>query len=92
MAKWSTGGSLSGENWITKDTTRQPFNENNLKDLFPNANNVEAPGSTHGIDILANGFKMRGTGGANNVLNATYIYLAIADIAGNDTLPPIYGR
>ena len=92
MAKWATGGSLSSENWITKDITRQTFNENNLKDLFPSSNGAEAAGSTHGIDILADGFKMRGTGGANNVLNATYIYLAIADIAGNETLPPVYGR
>ena len=91
MAKWSSGGSLSGENWITKDTTRQPLNENRT-DLFPSSDGAEATGSTHGIDILADGFKMRGTGGANNVLNATYIYLAIADIAGGGTLPPMYGR
>ena len=91
MAKWATGGSLSGENWITKDTTRQPLNENQT-DLAPSSDGAEATGSTHGIDILADGFKMRGTGGANNVLNATYIYLAMAEIGGNGTLPPIYGR
>ena len=92
LFKWATGGSLSGEGWVVKDTARQSANPNDDADLIPNGSNAEAAGATHGADILSDGFKLRGGGGAVNKSGATYLYMAIADIGGNGTLPPIYGR
>ena len=89
--KWVTGGSLSGEFWIAKDTARQSLNENRA-DIYLSSAGAESTGSTHGVDMLGDGFKLRGGGGANNKSGATYLYLAMADIGGNGTLPPIYGR
>ena len=91
MIKWQTGGSLSSEGFIVKDTTRQTFNENNDADIYASFNTQETAGSTHGIDFLSDGFKLRGGGGAVNKSGATYIYLAMAEIGGGGTLPPIYG-
>ena len=92
MFKWVSGGSLSGEGWLVKDTTRQVLNPNDDADLIPSGTNAEAAGATHGADILADGFKLRGGGGAVNKSGATYLYVAMAEIGGNGTLPPIYGR
>jgi len=92
MFKWVSGGSLSGEGWVIKDTARQTANPNDDADLIPSGTNAEAAGATHGADILSDGFKIRGGGGAVNKSGATYFYMAMADIGGNGTLPPIYGR
>jgi hypothetical protein len=92
LFKWVTGGSLSGEGWVAKDTARQTVNPNDDAELIPSGTNAEAAGATHGADILSNGFKIRGGGGAVNKSGATYLYMAMADIGGNGTLPPIYGR
>ena len=91
MIKWITGGSLSDEGWVIKDTTRQTFNPNDDADIYATFNGTDAAGSTHGVDFLSNGFKVSGGGGAVNKSGATYLYLAMAEIGGNGTLPPIYG-
>ena len=92
MFKWVSGGSLSGEGWVIKDTARQTFNPNDDADIYANTTTAENAGATHGADILSDGFKIRGGGGAVNKLGAKYLYVAMADISGNGTLPPIYGR
>jgi hypothetical protein len=92
LFKWLSGGSLSAEGWVLKDTARQIINPNDDADLVPNGSNAEAAGATHGADILSDGFKIRGGGGAVNKSGAKYLYMAMADIGGNGTLPPIYGR
>jgi hypothetical protein len=43
------------------------------------------------IDILSDGFKLRANDSTINT-GTTYMYICMADIAGNGTLPPIYGR
>ena len=43
------------------------------------------------IDILSDGFKLRANDSTINTAT-TYLYISMADIAGNGTLPPIYGR
>jgi len=43
------------------------------------------------IDILADGFKLRANDSTINTAT-TYLYICMADIGGNGTLPPIYGR
>ena len=92
MVKWMQGGSLSGEGWLIKDTSRQVINPNDDADIYASQSTGENAGATHGADILADGFKLRGGGGANNKSGAKYLYLAMAEIGGNGTLPPVYGR
>ena len=44
------------------------------------------------MDFLSNGVKIRTSNGDFNTSTGTYVYIAMADIGGNGTLPPIYGR
>ena len=44
------------------------------------------------LDFLSDGFKIRSDDIDGNAENVTYIYIAMAEIGGNGTLPPIYGR
>ena len=67
------------EQWIIRDGTRNPYNAVNAN-LYANLSNAEddASGFSGSIDILSNGFKLRGTYGAINA-SATYIYAAFAE-------------
>ena len=67
------------EQWIIRDGTRNPYNAANAN-LYANLANAEddASGFSGSIDILSNGFKLRGTYGAINA-SATYIYAAFAE-------------
>ena len=52
-------------------------------------------GSDYDLDILSDGFKLRCADGALNDStsgSSSNMYIAMADIGGNGTLPPIYGR
>ena len=82
--------------WVIVDTARTPTNtaENFL---FPNLNIAEAArgsasGSDYDIDILAEAFLPYTGDSAPNGNGNTIIYVAMAEIGGNGTLPPIYGR
>ena len=82
--------------WVIVDTARTPINtaENFL---FPNLNIAEAArgsasGSDYDIDILAEAFLPYTGDSAPNGSGNTIVYVAMADIGGNGTLPPIYGR
>ncbi len=85
--------------WGIIDTATQTYNPGVLSSvLFANLNSAQgdgtqgASGTPYNIDILAEGFKIRvGDSGPNGSGNA-FIYLAMADIGGGGTLPPIYGR
>ena len=77
--------------WTITDTSRDPINATTRR-LHPNLNQAEAADSITCGDILADGFKLRATHGNVNQSGITYVYLAMADIGGNGTLPPIYGR
>ena len=46
--------------------------------LYSNLNNSEESSVGLSIDLLSNGFKVRGNGGDRNTSGATYIYLAFA--------------
>ena len=48
-------------------------------------------GGNPAIDILSEGFKLRANDSTINT-GTTYMYICMADIAGNGTLPPVYGR
>jgi len=70
--------SASGEKWYIFDSKRNTFNLTNellfTSDLAESVNTTGAP-----IDILSNGFKIRGTDAAGNASGSTYIYMAFAE-------------
>ena len=66
----------SANDWLIYDTARNPYNLAGLE-LLPNSSGAEATGNR--FDILSNGFKIRGSGGAHNTNGNTYIYAAFAE-------------
>ena len=71
--------SASGEKWYIYDNKRNAFNITNSV-LFPSASDAESSATTGApIDILSNGFKLRGTDAAGNGSGSTYIYMAFAE-------------
>ena len=95
MVKVYDAGVGSDGNWTIYDTTRQPFNsDSSSPTLFadnPNPTSGPERSNSHKIDILSDGVKFRDNSNQTNSAR-TYIYLAMAEIGGNGTLPPIYGR
>jgi hypothetical protein len=69
--------SVPGTWWIV-DTSRNPFNLSNLN-LRANAADAEGVGTFADMDILSNGFKLRGSNGETNGSGQTYIYAAFAE-------------
>jgi hypothetical protein len=67
-------------NWFIFDSTRNTTNLTNLA-LYPNATAVEATmaATDQPLDLLSNGFKLRGTGTDGNASAGTYIYMAFAE-------------
>jgi hypothetical protein len=65
------------ESWVIVDTSRNSYNLTNLL-LYPNLSNAEGTGTNDVLDILSNGFKLRGNGTSVNVNTGTYIYAAFA--------------
>jgi len=78
----------AGQDWRIYDAVIEPINPN---DQFFKANDSAAQISSSGFDFLSDGVKARDNNAGFNAA-ATYVYLAMADIAGGGTLPPIYGR
>jgi hypothetical protein len=70
--------SSATENWAIYDNKRNPFNLTNLI-LNPNLSQAEATGVTGVMDIVSNGFKIRGTSDALNGSGGTYIGIAFAE-------------
>ena len=64
--------------WVMFDTARDPYNVMQLY-LYANLSNAEATAAAQVIDILSNGFKMRGIDSYINGSGATYIYMAFAE-------------
>jgi len=65
-------------NWTIRDTARNSYNSANLG-LFPNLSNAEDSTSGRDIDILSNGFKIRGTDSDLNTSSGTYVYACWAE-------------
>ena len=74
--------------WFIIDNKRGFNSASNETYLQANVNDTETVGNV--ADLLSDGIKWRTTGGGN--ASNTFFYLAMADIGGNGTLPPIYGR
>ena len=65
--------------WTMWDTARYPDNPQN-RQLYPNLSNAEdSASSTTILDMLSNGFKMRGTNNKINGSSDTMIYIAFAE-------------
>ena len=76
MRKVAIGGTGA---WLMHDNKRSPHNEAELQ-LVANAAAAEESSTNYNeIDILSNGFKMRGSGTWSNGSGRTYIYLAFAE-------------
>jgi len=72
--------STTGE-WRIMDSTRTSYNwtSNILFADFNSAENTSEAESTYGVDLLANGFKIRASHEAYNTSGETYIYMAFAE-------------
>ena len=75
--------------WYIHDSKRNSFNVVD-KHLRPSTSAIESTFTA--MDFLSNGVKIRTSNGDFNTSTGNYIYLAMADIGGNGTLPPVYGR
>ena len=75
LIKISSG---TADDWYLYDTSRNTYNVSNLV-LFPDLANAEATGTTAILDILSNGFKLRGVGNGINASGSTYIYACFAE-------------
>lgn len=89
MIKRSTG--TANGDWNILDSTRNPQNVTSPFVLKANKDVDDEAGSLGEVDFLSDGFKIRADSENANKTNE-YIYLAMAEIGGNGTLPPIYGR
>jgi len=81
--KWVEGGGASAEPWGVFDTARATYNPTSAHSygqVYWNTDGAATTGSTHGVDFLSNGFKLRGNGGLNNFNGASYIYAAWGDV------------
>jgi hypothetical protein len=76
LIKRSSSGTMD---WILHDNKRAGFNVNDDY-LIPNTNGAEITGNSfRSLDILSNGFKLRGTQAETNESGETYIYMAFAE-------------
>ena len=73
----------TAEPWGVFDTARVTYNptsEHSYSQVYWNTTAAASQGSTHGVDFLSNGVKLRGTGGLNNASGGKYIYGAWGDV------------
>lgn len=83
----------AGGHWIEIDTARDPYNQSNNK-LGANLSDAEnsantGAGAANGIDITANGFKLRSGNGDTNGSAMSYIFAAFAEnpFGGSNVAP-----
>jgi hypothetical protein len=65
-------------NWTVYDTSRSTYNQVSIH-LRPNTSQADDLGTDESVDILSNGFKLKGTSSQTNASGGTYIYMAIAE-------------
>ena len=75
------------DNWNIFDNKRNEFNLTD-KRLYPNSNSAELTASSVSLDLLSNGFKLRGTDSQINNSSGTYIYMCFGQsIVGSNNIP-----
>ena len=79
--------SSGSQNWRIIDNKRLGYNDKN-NPLYPSIANSEGTSETT-VDIISNGFKLRGTGDAINSNGVGYIYYAFASapLVGSNNVP-----
>jgi len=81
-----------GDPWCIIDMARNPFNTTtNPLVLRPNTTDIDTSGTLGSVDFLSNGIKFNSITSAGNGSLGNFVYIAMADIGGHGTLPPIYG-
>ena len=77
---WVLTKGIWGSNWNLFDNKRPGLNVTNDR-LFPNLSDAETDGSpsNNQMDLLSNGFKLRGNNADTNMNGETFIYLAFAE-------------
>ena len=83
--------SLGTEQWIILDNKRPAYNPTG-EYLYANLSNAAGGLGDEYVDFLSSGVKIRTTGASANGNGVNFMYLAMADIGGNGTLPPVYGK
>lgn len=79
-------------NWVLYDTKREPVNPNDVH-LFANLTNAENTSTSFNVDLLSNGFKIRGNTSNINASGGNYIYMAFgAHPFGGENAPPATAR
>ena len=78
--------------WYIYDSANYPFNSTSVFHTLANTNDAGGAGAFNEQDFLSDGVKNRGQNNDTNASGSTFLYLAMAEIGGNGTLPPIYGR
>ena len=68
----------STSSWYMQDNKRQTFNVLNTP-LYADSNGAEGASSDRLLDILSNGFKLRGSSTAINASGGSYIYMAFSE-------------
>ena len=71
---------------------RHPFNGPNTPNLLPNQNTAEGTSSVFNTDFLAGALKLRNSSTDMNFGGGLNVGWTFGSIAGNGTLPPIYGE
>jgi hypothetical protein len=66
----------AANSWYIYDSSRNPYNTSKLV-IFAELSSAEATSTTSDIDLVSNGFKIRGADSGINV--GTYIYMAFAE-------------
>jgi hypothetical protein len=83
MIKKATG---AANDWVIYDTVRLTYNPADPY-LVPNSSQAESSGAGYyALDITSNGFKVRAANNFINTSTETYIFYAIADVAGKYSL------
>jgi len=83
--------STGTEQWLILDSQRPTYNPTG-EYLYANLTNAAGGLGSEYADFLSSGIKLRTTGASANSSGVTYMYLAMADIAGGGTLSPVYGN
>ena len=77
---------------VLLDKARYPFNGPAMPLLMPNQIAAESSSTAFNTDFLASSLKIRNTATDTNFNGGVFVGWAFGSIAGNGTLPPIYGE
>jgi hypothetical protein len=75
------GGSEPWTVFDNKRATYNPTSAHSYSQVYWDMTSGASSGSTHAIDFLSNGVKLRGNGGANNTSGGIYAYCAWGDVS-----------